>query len=279
MGDSTIQPTDPSTGRRGLAATLRSLLSAVKKWKTWRADTWVALVSAVVAVAALLWQGHVSSRERIADERQQLVALTTQIAEQIAKEQTVADTALSSALVAKLTVEGQAGVVLLDDLDDNGVAGYEYIEVARALEISGDKADAIEYYERALHAQPQNAVTRAIALRYRGLLYYDVGRFVDAHQDMMGAAGVFSEHLLETPYYIANSVARAYVMDAYYQLQPPLKSCSTAWDDMDRAVRALGSQQADSTVKWYTDHANELWWSMCWGSGKRLLKHHLPSGL
>ena len=112
-------------------------------------------------------------------EQDQLVTLTSSIAGQLASQGTTTSKAkgsfaLSDALVAKLTVEGQAGTVIIADLNNSGVAAYEYIEVGQALAYGGDKADAITYYSSALSAPPRNAVTRATALRYRGLLYYDL---------------------------------------------------------------------------------------------------------
>ena len=129
--------------------------------------------------------------------------------------------------------------MLIRDLNGNGVAGIEYVEAARALYTSGDTADAITYYNDALNAPPYDATTHALALRYLGSLYYQLGRNVIAHQDYMRATKVFGKHSLQTQNYIANTIAQAYFADAGYQML--IKGCRIAAADMATALRVMGS--------------------------------------
>jgi tetratricopeptide (TPR) repeat protein len=246
------------------------------KKKDKHTSTWVAVVSALAAIAALVisgWQVHLASKQNTVAEQEQLLKLTTDIAEQLAQEQTTTNqvtaangTALSDKLVSNLMVEGQAGTVLIDDLKDSGVAAFEYIEVARALFYGGNAARAITYYQAALEAPPRNAVTRASALRYLGILYYQVDQPRIGHQTLMRAAKVFSEErLVANRSYIVNSIAQAYVVDAYHQLAP-YKGCSTARDDMRAARKAMGSYAPSSLVGWFTNSVGKAYQAKCSGS-------------
>jgi tetratricopeptide (TPR) repeat protein len=277
MGDPTIQAagqqTDHRTDQQTDQPTDRRTGKETKKKKKLRAEliSAASLVVAIGAAAVAGWQLSYSNAERIATEQNQLVTLTSNIAGQLASQGTTTSKAkgsfaLSDALVAKLTVEGQAGTVIIADLNNSGVAAYEYIEVGQALAYGGDKADAITYYSSALSAPPRNAVTRATALRYRGLLYYDLSKPAKAHQDMIQAARAFSGRPLEPPSYIANSIAQAYVVDAYHQLVP-FKGCSTARDDMQKARKVLGTYQENSLVQAFMVSDSASWkWAKCKGS-------------
>jgi hypothetical protein len=276
MEDSTIQPANQPAKKKNKK-------KKKKKKKDFATSAAVAAAAAaIITVGISWWQGHVASRSfivtqqgQIADEKKQLVDLTTAIAGLFAKQanpvnKAKGDYGLSEELTAQLTVAGQAGAEIIDDLNNKGVAGYEDIEVAQALAYSNDKADAITYYSYALKARPHNAVTRATALRYRAFLYYGLNQPTRAHRDMMGAASAFHEHLLETPSYIANAVAQAYAVDAYYQLTS-FKDCAIALSDIKAARGALGSYDADSLVQEYM-HDDSLWLeTQC---GRSLL--HLP---
>jgi hypothetical protein len=244
-------------------------------------------VVALAATAAALFQLYYSSRQKTVAEQEQLVKLTTAIAGQIAQEQTTTSqatgnlsrSARSDALVAKLMVEGQAGIVLIDDLanKDKGVAGYEYIEVAQALAIGGDKAGAIEMYKAALKAQPSTAVTRATALRYMGVLYYGIDQHWIGHPTMMRAARVFSKPPLGARSYIVNAIAQAYVMDAWYQLDLRSPGCSTARADVQAAQKALGSYAESPSVQAWM-HSDEVRLLAFCDILKKLMETNLPSG-
>jgi Flp pilus assembly protein TadD len=109
-----------------------------------------------------------------------------------------------------LTVEGQAGAVLIRDLNGAGVAAVEYVQVGRALGASGDLADAIAFTRHALTAPPNDALTHAEALRLLGSAYYTAGQITIAYRYEMQATHFPSlGHTLENPSYIHGMIAYA----------------------------------------------------------------------
>ena len=149
---------------------------------------------------------NVAKEQNIAAEQQQLVTITTFIAGQFAAEQTTENQAagnltgaarsiaISNAvtgITAELTADAQAAAVLITNLHGDGVAGIEYIEVARALADGSDTAQAITYYNDAVSAPPHDVPTRSDALRNEAALLYALGQNAAGHQDMMLAARVF----------------------------------------------------------------------------------------
>ncbi len=94
-------------------------------------------------------------------------------------------------ITAELTADAQAAAVLITNLHGDGVAGIEYIEVARALADGSDTAQAITYYNDAVSAPPHDVPTRSDALRNEAALLYALGQNAAGHQDMMLAARVF----------------------------------------------------------------------------------------
>jgi hypothetical protein len=269
MGDSTDQPTDQPTNQPTNEPAKKKKKKKKKKKHT---STWIAVISALVATAAVaisVWQVRLASQQNAVTEQDHLVQLTTNIAEQIAQGQaTPGGTALSDELVTKLTVEGQAGTILIDELKDNGVAGYEYIEVAQALAFGGNAADAITDYKAALKVPPHDPWTRASALRFMGILYYQIDQPRIGHQTLVRAAKVLSEgRPLNSRSYIANSIAQAYVVDAYHQLLTPYKGCSTYQDDMKAAQKAIGSYPPSANVQVFANAAKKAYQTKCTGSG------------
>lgn len=270
MGDSTNQPTNQPTDQPTNEPTNEPAKKKKKKKKKHTA-TWIAVISALAATAAVAisaWQVRLASQQNAVTEQDHLVQLTTNIAEQIAQGQaTPGGTALSDEIVTKLTVEGQAGSVLIDELKDNGVAAYEYIEVAQALAYGGNAADAITDYKAALKAPPHDPWTRASALRFMGILYYQIDQPMIGHQTLVRAAKVFSEgRPLNSRSYIDNIIAQAYVVDAYHQLTP-YKGCSTAQDDMQAAQKAIGSYPPSGNVQYFANAAKKAYQTKCTGSG------------
>jgi hypothetical protein len=109
--------------------------------------TWIALASAATAIVAAVISGlqvNLAGKQNAEAEQQQLVSLTSLIGRQFAQQSTPAKNARNSAIgqfaaanaseekYALLTVEGQAGAVLVHDLNGAGVAAVEYIQVGRA---------------------------------------------------------------------------------------------------------------------------------------------------
>jgi tetratricopeptide (TPR) repeat protein len=226
-----------------------------KKKKKPHIATWIASASAVVAIIAAIIsyeQVNVASQQNIAAEQQQLVMLTTSIAQQFAQEQATLDqaagtltgaartAALSNAgmgITEQLEADGEAGAVLITNLNGNGVAGVEYATIGRALAAGEDTAQAISYYQDAVDAPPHTAGTRAEALRGEALLYYSLGRSVTGHADMMGAIKAYSGHPELTQFDIDTSIAQSYLLDAQNQLY--INGCEIAAADMTAAEKAL----------------------------------------
>jgi tetratricopeptide (TPR) repeat protein len=222
--------------------------------------TWLALASAVTAIVAAgisAEQINVATAQNTAAEQEQLVTLTTTIAQQLAQEQASgnqsatsqglttllgplqiqAESKASPVVVAELTADGQAAAVLINSLHGTGVAGIEYVEVANALSAGGDMAQAITFYNDAVNAPPGDVVTRANALRNEAAIYYSLGQNATAHQDMMDAARLFTGHVVLAQSLIERSIAQAYLADTYYQIL--IKGCRVAIADVRAAAQAL----------------------------------------
>jgi tetratricopeptide (TPR) repeat protein len=227
-----------------------------KKWKrNERRITQLTALVALLALGASGWSLWYSSKQKTADQQDQLVKLTTAIAGQMAREQTASilatgkltgaarSSAASNAIadITKLTVEGQAAAVLIDVVGDKRVTGMEYIEVAQALEVGGDIRRAIKYYDHALRTLPRDVPTRATALRYRGNLYYKLDQPERGHKDLKRAAEIFGEHPRVSQYYKATTVAQAYLMDAYWQISIKGKGCSVAPGGHNKSTGSHGA--------------------------------------
>jgi tetratricopeptide (TPR) repeat protein len=225
---------------------------------------WIALGSAAGAIAAAvvaIFQVHVASAQNAAAEQQELLTLTTSIAQQFAQQQatinaaagsltgTARTTAISNASVGienQLLADGQAAQALITKLNGNGVVGVEYVQVAKALAAGDDTAQAIKYYNDALSAPPYSAVTRADSLRNEGNLYYSLGQPATGHQYMMRAVAVYNGHHELTPYNIDNSIAQSYLYDAQHQLS--IKGCKIAAADLAGAEKALAQAGGHTTT-------------------------------
>jgi len=245
-----------------------------KKKKKWHGATWIALASAATAIVAAgisFNQVNLAAQQNTVAEQEQLVTLTTTITNQLAETQpssapsATASSAPSSAnlaqvtgeanaeqgVVAGLAADGQAAAVLINSLHGNGVAGIEYVQIARALEAGGEVDPAITFYKDAITVSPGDVVTRGDALRYMAALYYLLGKNVIGHQDMVKAARIFSGHVVLTHLLIEESIAEAYLGDAYFQLL--IDGCHVAITDLQAAllaVQAAGpkSNTADPTL-------------------------------
>jgi hypothetical protein len=239
-----------------------------KKRRKLHLATWIALASALSAIVAAGISAisvNVVKEQNIAAEQQQLVTITTFIAGQFSDLQTTENqaaanltgtaraTAVSNAelgVAAELNADAQAAAVLINNLHGDGVAGIEYIEVARALYDGSDTSLALIYYNDAVNAPPHDVPTRANALRNEAAIYYSLSQNVIAHRDMIEAATIFAtRHLELTRSYIDNSIAQAYLGDAGYQTQV---SCRTAVIDMrdaQKAIALLGTSGINVTVQ------------------------------
>jgi tetratricopeptide (TPR) repeat protein len=172
---------------------------------------------------------------------------------------------VATAITAKLEVEGQAGAVLINDLNGDGVASGEYVQVARALSDSAHSAEALTYYKDALNAPPYDAETRATALRYLGVIYYNLDQPVTGHQYLMQAVKVFNGHPVEPRFYTVNSIAQAYLLDASHQVY--IKGgCRIAARDKETAQNVIGSYAAAATVQHLTGELEDAYKSKCSGS-------------
>jgi tetratricopeptide (TPR) repeat protein len=235
--------------------------------KKWHAATWIALASAVTAIAAAgisFNQVNIAAEQNTVAEQTQLIALTTTITSQLAQGQTSGNQPAANSLeqvtgkanavqavVAELSAEGQAAAVLINSLHGNGVAGIEYVQAARALQAGGETAQAITFYKAAIAVSPGDVGTRGDAWRFMAALYYSLGQNVIGHRDMMTAARIFRGHVELTHTLKEESIAQAYLGDAYYQLLND--SCHLAITDLEAALQAvkasgLKTSSADPTL-------------------------------
>lgn len=223
--------------------------------------TWIALASAVTAIVAAgisFNQVNVAAQQNTVAEQTQLVALTTTITSQFAQgqapshqsaatnlTQVTGEASAVQGVVAELSAEGQAAAVLINSLHGNGVAGIEYVQAARALQAGGEEAQAISYYKDAIAVSPGDVTTRGDALRFLAALYYSLGRNMIGHQYMIEAAKIFMGHVELTNSLIEESIAEAYLGDAYFQLL--IDGCRVAITDLRGALPAVAASGLKST--------------------------------
>jgi uncharacterized protein DUF4189 len=251
-----------------------------QKKRKWHVATWLALASAATAIVAAgisADQVNVAAAQNTVAEQEQLVTITTTIAQQLAQGQAPgiqsaasqglatllgplvqvqAESDASQVVIAELTADGQAAAVLINGLHGEGIAGIEYVEVANALAAGGDMAQALTFYNDAVSAPPGDVVTRANALRNEASVYYSLGQNGLAHQDMMQAARLFAGHVVLTQSLIERSIAQAYLADSYYQIS--IQGCGLAVADLQAAlgaVKQLGpNSSVDPTLQALADH-------------------------
>ena len=219
--------------------------------------------------------------QNIAAEQQQLVTITVAIEQAFSGQQAAEDqaagnktgTARSAAvaeadleIVAETTADAQAAAVLINNLHGEGVAGIEYITVARALANYGDTALAIAYFKDAVKVSPHDVATRVDALRFEAGLYYSLGQNAIGHRDMLAAARAYDGHPALSKALIYNSIAQAYLGDAGYQILA--NGCQTAAIDManaERAVAQFGTNGANLTVQTLENEDKAAYRSKCAG--------------
>jgi flagellar basal body-associated protein FliL len=255
---------------------------AKKKKKKLHFVTWIALASAVAAIVAAFISAssvNVAKAQNIAAEQQQLVTITIAIEQAFAGQQAAEDQAAGNrtgtarsaavanadlAIIAETTADAQAAAVLISNLHGAGVAGIEYVTVARALANYGETALAITYYKDAVIASPHDVPTRADALRFEAGLYYSLGQAAIGHQDMIAAAKAYGGNPELSKSLIDNSIAQAYLLDAGYQIRA--NGCRTAATDMVNGVRAvtpLGTNGAQLTIQALESEDTTAYQSKC----------------
>jgi len=206
--------------------------------KDGRLAMWIAIVSAVGAIAASVVAGvqvHEAYQQNVLSVQQQLLQLTTSIA-QLYDERTINQNqavgtltgsartaALSEAGVAwtdQLVADGEAAQVMISYLNGRGVvASIEYMETANALVAGEDDAQAIEYYRDAVNAPPETPLTEVDALRLEGGVYYDLGEAATGHALMMQAVGIYNGNKDLTRAEIAGSVSQSFADDAWHEMR------------------------------------------------------------
>jgi flagellar basal body-associated protein FliL len=202
-------------------------------------STWIALGSVVVAIIAAViasWQVNVAIQQNIATKQQQLVTLTSTIAQQL--DQVTPPTSNGQqALSDELTIEGQTAEGLISELNGNGITSVEYEKVAKALTYGTDAAQAIAYFQDAVNTPPHDVGVQSEALRQEGNLYYDLGQPATGHDYIMRSIQIFSAHLLMSQVAKDNEIAQAYLNDADQQLN--INRCTTAAAEIMAANKLL----------------------------------------
>lgn len=281
-----MQPANQTTDQPASQTTDQQRGKKNKKKKR-HTSTWIALASAataIVAAAISAYQVHIAGQQNTEAEQTQLVSLTSVIAQQFTQIATATNQTSATPLAhnvaaqtnqgfaAQLQVDGQASAVLIQALNGNGVASVEYIQVARALDWTGDTTDAITYYKKALTAPPYAPGTRAQALRFLGYVYYGLGQSVTGHRYYLLATQVYRKY--PGKYYRSSeaaTIAQGYAEDASWQIS--IHNCPLAANEMMVVERLLAPYSAAYTVTLVpqadlnTDQKNYA--AKCKGTGKR----------
>jgi hypothetical protein len=240
---------------------------------------WIALASAATAIIAALisWnQVRIASQQNTETEQAQLESIATAIAQQnLALNEPASPSTAPATLQAddaELTVEAGTGAVLIRELNGNGVAGIEYVEVGWALDYTGAIADAMTYYKDALNAPPPDTPIQAEALRYLGFAYYGVGQSVTGHYYFMQATKAFGKHPLANQTFVANAIAQGYLEDAEAYRdnagsQISINGCRLIAADLAAARGVMRSYAANPVTQ--SDQANDsqAYSSSCNGAG------------
>ena len=238
-------------------------VQAQRPKKDSRVTMWIALISAAGAMALPVVasvQVHEASQQNILSVEQQLLQLTTNIAQQYDEQTITIDqaagrltgsartSALSAAGVAltdQLLAEGEAGEVLISYLGGRGtVASIEYMEVANALLVGEDDGAAIQYYRDAINALPRAPLAQADALRSEGNVYYNLGETKTGHALMMQAVAVYTGNKDLTKLQIADSVGQSFAADAWNEMYA--RNCKVGLAEFTDARKLLAPADGGS---------------------------------
>jgi hypothetical protein len=224
----------------------------------------VAIIAAYISGSSV----KVAESQNVAADQQQLVSITIAIeqafsGQRLAEEQAGANltgTAKSAAIadadlaiVTETAADAEAAATIINHLHGNGVAGIEYVTVARALANYGNTPLAITYFNDAINASLNDVPVRADALRYEAGLYYSLGQSALGHQDLISAAQVYNGQLEINKGLKGNSIAQAYLVDAGYQIT--IGGCRVAASDLldaEHSLTPLGVGGANLTVQTLT---------------------------
>jgi hypothetical protein len=208
----------------------------------------VALLTAFAAVAAAAFaygQIKVADQQKLVSEQQQLQALVVDIEQEPAAlnqaEAGLSGNALSTVETEyqnELTSYAQSAQLIINSLSSQDVPGFEYVQVGKALDMTGDNVDAITYFQRAANGKNGTPDVVAAALRNEAAVRYGLHEPTLGHQEMMAAVQAFFHNYPDVATSDAdNNIAQSYLDDAYQQLL--IGGCVTAQADINNADHAV----------------------------------------
>jgi hypothetical protein len=241
--ETTVQPASQAAGKKGRHLSILITVATA--------------LTAVVAAVISAWSVNTAKQADTATKQQQLLNLTFTIAQQF-------DVSQTQGITDQLEAEGEAGAVLINDLNGNGVASIEYIQVARALNNDGHGIAAATFFKKAVNAPPYDPETRATALRYLAVFYYHINQPMAGRRYAMQAVKALNRSSKEPRFFRANAIAQAYYLDADAQLDTK-GGCPIAARDMAAGQKALGTYSADGNVQTNASAAKDQYKSKCKG--------------
>jgi len=174
----------------------------------WRDPTVIvavfALIVSAVTGAYAYGQVKVAREQATASEQQQLVTLVISIAQ--LNEASGSVTSPLSVSIGNRSIElvdGQAAVILINELPRSDVSTTDYVQVGKALADGGDFQTAISYFGKVRYS-PQDPDSYANAMRNDAIVWYEIADnkyiipraqladLTTAHQHMMRAARAYA---------------------------------------------------------------------------------------
>jgi|HubBroStandDraft_5_1064220.scaffolds.fasta_scaffold57000_2 hypothetical protein len=220
----------------------------------WRDPTVIvavfALIVSAVTGAYAYGQVKVAREQATASEQQQLVTLVISIAQ--LNEASGSVTSPLSVSIGNRSIElvdGQAAVILINELPRSDVSTTDYVQVGKALADGGDFQTAISYFGKVRYS-PQDPDSYANAMRNDAIVWYEIADnkyiipraqladLTTAHQHMMRAARAYAGLPLVELSDEVESVAFTYLDDASWQVLFT-GHCQMAGSDVVAALRAL----------------------------------------
>jgi hypothetical protein len=211
------------------------------------------LVTAVVGTLAALYahgqiaaadqQKAVAQQQEVAAQQQELLTLVVDIEQESAAAQRATAPLKGTLLLNtqvqfqdELTSYAEAAQLIIGNVARGDVTSFEYVQVGKALSDTGNDAQALRYFQRALTAKSATPETRAAALRNEAYLRAQLGQIGLTHQEDMQAVRVFTGNPDETRSAEANNLALTYNDDAADELAARI--CQLAHADLHH-VRLL----------------------------------------
>ncbi|HEX4256512.1 MAG TPA: hypothetical protein VH089_15560 [Streptosporangiaceae bacterium] len=217
-----------------------------RDWRRWMrlnltTGTLIATASAVAAVLTALFaigQIDAANGQKVVAQQSQLLTLVIDIEQQPAQHTAAAHGLTGSQLdnvgteyQDELTSYAEAAQLLIATLGPGQVTNFEYVQVGKALAMTGNNATAVADFQQAATGPGNTPDTIAAAYRNEAGILYGLEEPTLAHQEMMAAVRAFAGQYSDVAAADKdNNVAQTFFADAGSEIGHG--DCRTAQSDM-----------------------------------------------